>query len=72
MNSKWEIAIGLFCIITGIALAAWLGGYVMLYKGIASAIAHPNAKSILLAVFWGAGTIPGSVLAAIGMALLSK
>lgn len=56
----------------GLALAAWLGGYVMLYQGIVAAIAHPNAGSIIKAVFCEAGLIPGGILILIGALLVSE
>ena len=57
-------------IFAGIALAAWLGGYVMLYGGINAAIAHVSAGAILRALFAGVGCIPGYFLIGAGMALV--
>jgi len=64
MKNTLIIMVGLFGIIGGLALAAWLGGYVMLYRGITEAIAHPNAGSIIKAMFCEAGAIPGLILVA--------
>jgi len=65
-----KIAIGILLIVGGIALAAWLGGYVMLYGGIASAIQHVTAGAILRALFFEAGLIPGHALVFAGSVLL--
>lgn len=46
----------------GLFLGAWLGGYVMLYKGITSAIEHITAGAVIKALFFQAGLIPGYLL----------
>ena len=53
---------GILGIVSGLALAAWLGGYVMLYQGVTEAIMCPNAGSIIKAIFFGVGTMPGFFL----------
>jgi len=64
-------------VVGGIALAAWLGGYVMLYNGIVGAIVAGQAAvwpamagSIIKAVFFefgvGAGAIVGIGLGCLG------
>jgi hypothetical protein len=63
---------GSLLIFGGIVLAAWLGGYVMLYRGIAEVISHPNAGSILKAVFCGGGMIPGFLLIVCGVAIMDS
>lgn len=65
-----KILAGLILIVLGAALAAWLGGYVMLYSGINEAIQHVNALSIVKALFFEAGTIPGAILFALGTVLI--
>ena len=62
MKNTLVVIIGLIGIIGGFALAAWLGGYMMLYRGIVEAIECPNAGSIIKALFCEAGTIPGLLL----------
>ena len=65
-----RIIIGGCVILGGLALAAWLGGYVMLYQGIVAAIAHPNAGSILKAVFCEAGMLPGFAVMVLGFLII--
>jgi len=63
--------LGIFLIFVGIALAAWLGGYVMLYGGINAAIAHVSAGAILRALFAGVGCAPGYFFIGMGITLLA-
>ena len=65
-----KIITGLMLIIGGIAFAAWLGGYVMLYGGIVSAIDHVTAGAIIRALFFEAGFIPGWLLIVLGVTLI--
>lgn len=67
-----KIIVGCCMMLGGLALAAWLGGYVMLYQGIVAAIAHPNAGSILKAVFCEAGMVPGFIVVALGAFIIAK
>jgi len=65
-----KIITGLVLIISGIALGAWLGGYVMLYGGIASAVDHVTAGAIIRVLFFEAGFIPGWILIILGVTLI--
>ena len=64
--------LGMYMVLGGLAFAAWLGGYVMLYQGIAAAIAHPNAGSILKAVFFEAGLLPGFAVVILGVVIIDS
>ena len=63
-------AFGLFLVLGGLALACWLGGYTMLYKGVKEAIACLNAWSIVKAALWEWGLVPGFAVIKIGLVLL--
>jgi len=65
-----KVIAGSVLILGGAALAAWLGGYVMLYGGIVSAIEHVTAGAILRALFFEAGIIPGWLLIVAGICIL--
>jgi len=67
-----RVILAVVCFGGGLALAAWLGSYLMLYRGITEAIACPNAGSILKACFFEAGCIPGMFLWAVGIAMITN
>ena len=67
---------GIILILIGIALAGWLGVYVMLYGGIMAAITSWGISTsmvvwgIIRAIFFEFGTIPGLLLVIIGGSML--